>query len=270
MDFARSISPGHEDHQQQQQLQQLQHQEEQNEEGAIEANDLVLFGDTEPNLTTNSSLNVKPNINVEDIAVFADIFNTSPNESSINFGEPNYTSTPIQNMGVGVDDKEQEDRQSLSERSAALDADAALQLSIALIEKGQLNFRAANEEHGERQSLDKNSAAVAELQLSILLTEDEQRQLNICANEEKGQHQLQDAKVVNIEEEQRQLKLAENLKKLESRGKKVVIDNDIELIYDPEQECFPIRDDPVYQTKANDALCGNIPFKENVSFFLLL
>lgn len=49
-----------------------------------------------------------------------------------------------------------------------------------------------------------------------------------------------------------------------SRGKKIVVDDELEYIFDPEDKLLPIRSEPVYQTKANDLLSGNVPFKENV------
>ena len=47
-------------------------------------------------------------------------------------------------------------------------------------------------------------------------------------------------------------------------GENVVVDEDVEYLHIPGQQLQAIQCEPKYQTKANDVLCGNRPFKENV------
>lgn len=49
----------------------------------------------------------------------------------------------------------------------------------------------------------------------------------------------------------------------------VTLDDSLEYTYDPNKVLIPIQDKPSYRVKANDILCGNIPFKPNVSIFPL-
>lgn len=131
---------------------------------------------------------------------------------------------------------------------------------------------AANKAEEERQSVGENSGdgSAAALQLSIELAEEERRKSNVSVanNEQYDRQSLGENAVALTEEQQCQLKVAENLKKLATHGTKVVIDDELEFVYDPEQKLVPIQFVPVYQTKSNDLLCGKIPFKENVCFFL--
>lgn len=46
-------------------------------------------------------------------------------------------------------------------------------------------------------------------------------------------------------------------------------DDSLEYTYDPTNVLIPIQDKPEYRVKANDVLCGNIPFKPNVSILPL-
>lgn len=56
-----------------------------------------------------------------------------------------------------------------------------------------------------------------------------------------------------------------NLREVLLRGTVTVIDDDLKLISLPDQQLAAIAPDPIYRTKANDLLSGNVPFKENVS-----
>lgn len=68
------------------------------------------------------------------------------------------------------------------------------------------------------------------------------------------------------DERARKHQIEENLRKVLLYGETVVLDEELEFISIPEQELKAIQCEPKYRTKSNDQLCGNIPFKENVSF----
>lgn len=64
--------------------------------------------------------------------------------------------------------------------------------------------------------------------------------------------------------------VAENLELVMLYGVKTVYDDDVEYIHIPDQLLQPIETTAEYVVKANDDLCGNIPFKEWVGDFALL
>lgn len=70
----------------------------------------------------------------------------------------------------------------------------------------------------------------------------------------------------NDDEQTRKNQIEANLREVLLRGETIVFDGDLEYISIPNQELQAIHCKPEYRTKANDQLCGNNPFKENVRF----
>lgn len=73
---------------------------------------------------------------------------------------------------------------------------------------------------------------------------------------------------IDEEQQARIEQIDANLREVLLRGQKVVFDGDLEYIHLPDQELQPME--ATYETKANDALCGNIAFKCIVCILFIL
>lgn len=71
-------------------------------------------------------------------------------------------------------------------------------------------------------------------------------------------------KTIDDEETVRNKEISANLEVLMLLGQKVVVSDDVEYVHIPSQQLKPIEDEPEYEVKANDFLCGNKPFKAYV------
>lgn len=83
---------------------------------------------------------------------------------------------------------------------------------------------------------------------------------NIAADQTNGNNASQ------MNEQARLAQIDANVEELLTHGQKVVYDDEVEYIHMPEQQLKAIER-LQYRIKSNDILCGNKPFKENVSIF---
>lgn len=85
---------------------------------------------------------------------------------------------------------------------------------------------------------------------------------NNTVHETDSNHRGTSSNEADLENEHQ---IEQNLQEVLQYGTKCVVDSDLEYIYIPNKTLKPIECSPEYEVKANDVLCGNIPFKQFVS-----
>lgn len=73
---------------------------------------------------------------------------------------------------------------------------------------------------------------------------------------------------INNEDEARNAIITANTRAVVLNGENVVVDEDLEYLHIPGQKLQAIQCEAKYETKMNDTLCGNRPFKENVCILI--
>lgn len=211
-------------------------------------------------IVSSSQVEVKPIIDEEDLVAFDNLFSddhqiTSQdrNTGSPDSNENQQTASSLNDENISSSVLQESFMRSIqfeSTRVTSTQADENVVESAFVADDIETNST-------ENQN---NQTLIGETTTDYELNTDENRNDATFTDEAFN---VDDSQSQDKEAQKKQIEV--NLREVLLRGQTVVIDDDLEYTSIPDQQLEAIRCKPVYQTKSNDQLCGNKPFKSNVS-----
>lgn len=211
-------------------------------------------------IVSSSQIEVKPVIDEEDLVAFDNLFS-----------DDHQTTSPARNAGPPDSNENQQTASSLNDENISSSVLQESFMRSIQFESTRVTSTQADENVVESASvaddIDTNST---NNQNNQTLIDETTTDYESNTDENRNDATFTD-EAFNVDDSQNRDKEAQkeqievNLREVLLRGQTVVIDDDLEYTSIPDQQLEAIRSTPVYQTKSNDQLCGNKPFKSNVS-----
>lgn len=183
-------------------------------------------------MNNQEEIDAKPVVDVEDIAALGDLFNENENDGS---EEVQQLAITEGNANTNDHFERLTDIPNSFGKTIACES-TRISANVNLTSGGvQNDTDDANENLNDNAQADPNGG-------------------NDASNENANANEI----------DARKRQIDENVANVLLYGKKVVVNEEVEFIHIPGQDLQPIKDEPKYEVKSKDLLCGNKPFKQYV------